>query len=110
MAMNSVVEVLLLFLAVKHIHKGHVEPLLCIITSKKMINISQRTDYLGTDVMHAGGNVLGRSIASEHVTLQYIGQLVPSHVCKVPVMRKKRQCSCTYTHSSVEDERIKMAM
>lgn len=45
--------------------------------------------YLGADVMHAGGDVLGRGVASEHMTLENVGQFVPRHISKVPATTDK---------------------
>lgn len=40
--------------------------------------------HLRAQVMQAGGDVLGRGVTAEHMTLQDLGQVVSSHVCKIP--------------------------
>lgn len=42
--------------------------------------------------MQAGGDVLGRRLAAEHVALEHLGQLVSSYVGKVPVGGGSPQC------------------
>lgn len=40
--------------------------------------------HLRAKIMQTGGNMLGGGVTAEHMTLQDLGQVVSSHICKIP--------------------------